>query len=495
MRILLVYPKCPDTFWSFRHILSFISKKAAYPPLGLLTVAAMLPEEWKLKLVDMNVATLTDKDIQEADYVFISAMDIQKKSVDEVIAQCKKCKTKIVAGGPLFTTRYEEFTGVDHLVLDEAEITLPRFLGDLKNGSAKPVYTSDERPDIRETPIPLWKLIDPRKYAAMETQISRGCSFNCDFCDITLLFGQKIRRKTKEQIIAELESLHSRGWRGGIFIVDDNFIANKKELKEKILPVMINWMNTKKHPFSFIAQVGINLSDDEELIRMMVEAGFRNVFIGIETPHKESLAECGKLQNLRCDLKTSIEKIQEYGLQVMGGFIVGFDNDPPSIFERLIAFIQESGIVIAMVGMLNAPYGTKLYCRLVKENRLLGNISGSNTDLSTNFIPIMGLATLIKGYRKILATIYSPKQYYERVRTFLKKYRLPNRIAISQFKLCYLEALLKSIWYLGIRGKERVHYWKLVLWTLIRRPNLLPLVLTLAIYGYHFRLTFENLHK
>jgi radical SAM superfamily enzyme YgiQ (UPF0313 family) len=491
MRILLVYPKYLDTFWSFKDALKFISKKATHPPLGLLTVAAMLPKEWEKKLVDMNVTTLRERDLEWADYVFISAMSIQEASVKEVITRCKKMGIKIVAGGPLFTTGYEEFEDVDYFVLNEAEVTLPAFLEDLKNGCAKHIYSSKELPDIGKTPIPIWELINMKKYADMNIQYSRGCPFNCEFCNISVLYGHKVRTKTKAQILAELEDLYSQGWRGDLFFVDDNFIGNRRKLKEEILPAMIEWMERKRYPFSFNTEASIDLSDDEELMQLMVKAGFTSVFVGIETPNEESLAECNKVPNKNRDLVACVKKIQKFGLQVQGGFIVGFDNDPPSIFERLSGFIQESGIVTAMVGLLNAPRSTRLHQRLVREGRLLKNMSGDNTDFSINFIPKMDYEKLIKGYKRIISRIYSPEPYYKRVRTFLRDYKPLEKKAFS-FHFSYLGAFFKSILFLGIIERERSYYWKLFFWSLFRRPQLFHLAITFAIYGFHFRKVFQN---
>jgi len=492
MKILLVYPEYPETFWSFKYALKFISKKASLPPLGLLTVAALLPKEWEKKLVDMTVTPLIDRDIKWADYVFISAMSIQKESVKKIICKCKKLGAKIVAGGPLFTSGYEDFEDdVDYFILNEAEITLPLFLEDLEQGHLKHIYTSDQWVDINKTPIPLWELADINKYVTMCIQYSRGCPFNCDFCDVTFLFGHKMRLKTKDQILAELDGLYSRGWRGGVFIVDDNFIGNKGKLKNEILPAMINWMEERKYPFTFTTQASINLSDDEELMRLMVRARFGSVFVGIETPNEESLAECNKLQNKNRDLIACVKKIQKFGLIVNGGFIIGFDSDSPSIFENMIEFVQKSGIVSAMVGLLNAPRGTKLYQRLVKENRLLKEATGDNTDLSINFIPKMSYKALIDGYKKVLHTIYSPKYYYERLLMLLKNMKLRQKQKY-QFHLWYLTAFLKSIWKLGIIGKERIYYWKIFFWTLFRRPQLLPMAITYAVYGFHFRKIYKN---
>jgi radical SAM superfamily enzyme YgiQ (UPF0313 family) len=485
MKILLIYPKYPDTFWSFKHALKFVSKKASFPPLGLLTVAAMLPMEWDKRCIDMNVSALSDKDLMWADYVFISAMIVQKKSAVEVVSRCKKLGIKVVAGGPLFTSGYEEFGDIDHFVLNEAEITLPSFLNDLKNEKARRIYTAKEWPDIRKTPFPQWELIDMQKYESMCIQYSRGCPFDCEFCDIIVLNGRKPRTKSKDQLLCELEVLYAWGWRGRVFFVDDNFIGNKKSLKKEILPSLIDWMEQNKHPFHFFTEASINLSDDEELMELMVKARFNRVFIGIETPNEESLTECNKYLNTNRDLIASVKKIQDNGLEVQGGFIVGFDNDPPSIFEKQINFIQRSGIVTAMVGLLNAPRGTRLYDRLKKEDRLLEDSSGDNTDFSLNFIPKMNTETLLNGYKKILNTIYSPKHYYERIKTFLKEYK-PKKKKVH-FKFSYFNAFLKSIWFLGIKGKGRLHYWKLISWTLVRRPRFFSLAITLAIYGFHFQ--------
>jgi radical SAM superfamily enzyme YgiQ (UPF0313 family) len=418
MRILLVYPQYPDTFWSFKHALKFVSKKASFPPLGLLTVAAMLPGEWEKRLVDMNVSALSEGDIKWADYVFISSMVVQRDSAIEVIARCKRLNAKVVAGGPLFTTRYEEFDGVDYFVLGEAEATLPHFLEDLDKGYPKHIYSSDERPDISKTPVPLWELINMKHYSGMNLQYSRGCPFDCDFCDIIMLNGHRPRTKDRQQILDELEALYSQGWRGNVFIVDDNFIGNRKKLKAETLPTIIVWSKEKMYPFNFYTEASINLADDEGIMELMVDAGFTRIFIGIETPNEDSLTECNKLQNRKRDLYASVKKIQNHGFEVQGGFILGFDSDPISIFKSQIDFIQKSGIVTAMVGLLNAPHGTRLYQRLKKENRLLKDMSGDNTDFSINFIPKMNYETLFKGYKHVLDTIYSPRCYYERVITF-----------------------------------------------------------------------------
>ncbi len=484
--VLLVYPKHPDTFWSYKYALKFISKKASSPPLGLLTVAAMLPGNWEKRLIDMQVRPLEDKDLRWADYVFISAMCIQKQSAQQVISRCKARGVKTVGGGPLFTAMPEDFPDVDHLVLNEAELTLPLFLEDLERGKAQRVYTSDRWADIEQTPIPQWEMVNKRNYASMNIQYSRGCPFNCEFCNITVLYGQTPRTKSTDQIIAELNHLYQTGWRGSLFFVDDNFIGNKAKLKKHLLPVMGDWMQKMDYPFALATEASINLADDPELMGLMVRAGFDTVFVGIETPNEASLVECNKFQNKDRDLMACVKTIQKSGLQVQGGFILGFDNDPPSIFDRLTGFIQDSGIVTAMVGLLNAPRGTPLYERLVREGRLLNDISGDHMDLSMNFIPKMNRELLLSGYQRILDTIYSPKCYYERIRRFLADYT-PSQHKMFHFHLIHVTAFARSVFVLGIAGKERFQYWKLLVWSLFKRPRLMPLAIGLAICGFHFR--------
>lgn len=484
MNILLIYPEFPDTFWSFKHALKFVRKKASLPPLGLLTVAAMLPATWPKRLVDVNVTRLTQEDLDWADCVFISAMTVQRRSAHQIIARCKLANLKVVAGGPLFASEHEQFETVDHFVLNEAELTLPPFLADLAQGRPRRIYTTPDFADIRETPAPMWELLERDRYASMSIQFSRGCPFNCDFCNVTALFGHRPRTKSAPQIMAELDSLYQQGWRGHIFFVDDNLIGNKRSLKTELLPALIDWRKNKAGvPFN--TEASINLADDAPLMQMMVDAGFDAVFIGIETPNEESLAECGKLQNKNRDLVEHVKRIQRMGLQVQGGFIVGFDNDTPSIFQRQVDFIQQSGIVTAMVGLLQAPPGTRLYERLQQEGRLHTQMSGDNADGTTNIIPKMNLDQLHEGYKNILQNIYSPKPYYQRVKTFLREYKPPKVKPYFEFE--YILAFLRSIYRLGVFGQERVHYWKLLGWTLIRRPRLFPLAITLAIYGYHFR--------
>jgi radical SAM superfamily enzyme YgiQ (UPF0313 family) len=486
MNILLVYHMYPDTFWSFKHALKFVSKKACFPPLGLLTIASMLPADWERKLVDMNTMNLREKDILWADYVFISAMSIQSESVHEVIDRCEDAGVKIVAGGPLFTSSFENYKNIDHLILNEAEITLPQFLQDVNDGCPKHIYTSDDWADITATPLPQWDLVTLKNYSSMNLQYSRGCPYDCDFCDITVLYGRIPRTKTKVQVLAELDALYATGWKGPVFFVDDNFIGNKTKLKKEILPAVIEWNSKRNYPFYFNTEASINLADDEELMRLMTLSGFDSVFVGIESPNKASLIECNKTQNSNRDLIESVKKIQAGGLEVQGGFIVGFDNDHPKIFEELTNFIQESGIVTAMVGLLNAPKGTKLQKRLLQEGRLLKDFTGNNTDFTINFIPQMNRKVLMDGYKKMVRTLYSPKYFYERTMNFLKDYT-PQTKKVFRFNHHYTFAFFRSILKLGVIGEERLYYWKLFFWTLFRKPQLFSLAILFTIYGFHFR--------
>lgn len=484
MKALLVYPEFPDTFWSFRHALKFIRKKSSSPPLGLVTIAAMLPKDWQLKLVDTNNQGLTQEDLKWADIVMVSAMVVQRASAKKVIARCKAAGKLIAAGGPLFTCEPEIFPEVDHLILGEAELSLPPFLNDLAMGCAKHIYQFDEHPDIRLSPTPRWDLIAMNSYDAMSVQFSRGCPFNCDFCNITALLGHKPRTKTKDQLLLELDGLYALGWRKNIFFVDDNFIGNKRQLKSVILPALIEWRKGKTG-VPFQTEVSINLADDETLLNLMAEAGFTSVFVGIETPNLDSLTECSKGQNKNRDLVESVKRIQRAGMEVMGGFIVGFDSDTASIFQQQIDFIQKSGIVTAMVGLLQAPYGTLLYERMNREGRLLKEISGDNMDGSTNIIPKMGIDALRSGYKSLLDHIYSPEQYYERIKIFFNEYHPPRIRSPLEFQ--YIMGFFRSIFHIGIKGVERVHYWRLIFWTLVHKPRLFNLAITLAIYGFHFR--------
>lgn len=485
MNILMVYPEYPDTFWSFKHALKYIGRKAFFPPLGLLTIASMLPEIWERKLVDLNVTRLKDKDIRWADYVFISAMLIQRKSAEGVIARCNALGTKVVAGGPLFTARPEDFPQVDHLVLGEGEASFPAFLKDAGEGIPARVYTHERRPKMCESPVPQWELIRTKDYACMAIQYSRGCPFNCEFCDIITLNGRVPRTKSAQQLTEELKSIHDQGWRGPIFIVDDNFIGNKRKVKE-VLREVARWNNENGRPFSFTTEASLNLGEDEELMQLMARAGFTKVFIGLETPEEASLLECSKYQNTHKDPITLVKTIQHHGLEVMGGFIIGFDHDSPSIFESQIRFIQNLGVVTAMVGLLNALPGSRLYSRLQREGRLLKDSTGNNLDFTINFIPKMDSTQLVEGYKQVLQNIYSSRTYYERIYRFLEEYQ-PAATQKGKILVRDVWAFVRSLFTIGVLSRCRFYYWKLIAKSLVKYPRAFPQAVTLAILGEHFR--------
>ena len=368
--------------------------------------------------------------------------------------------------------------------MNEAELTLPPFLNDLARGNPERVYSSDKFADMAQTPLPKWELLDLKRYASMSIQFSRGCPFRCDFCNVTSLLGHRVREKTSGQIIGELDGLYRLGWRGNVFFVDDNFIGKKTFLKEDLLPALIEWRKDKKSVF-FYTEASIDLADDKMLMSLMVEAGFNKVFVGIETPDEESLTECSKHQNRNRSLVDDVKRMQRMGLEVLAGFIVGFDNDRPSVFQNQMEFIQRSGIVTAMVGILQAIPGTRLYERLKKEGRLRGVPSGDNVDGTTNIIPVMSMDALRDGYKKILQHIYSPETFYRRVKIFLGEYKPPQRR--GRFRYSHFLAFIQSVVRFGVLSRSRFHYWNLLLWTQLKHPRLIPDAVTLAICGYHFR--------
>lgn len=491
MKILLVNPIFPDTYWSFRYALKFEGKQAAFPPLGLLTVSAMLPGDWERRLIDMNVEELWPDDIEWADIVFVGAMIVQNESLNYVVRLCRSLGKKVVVGGPYVSTSHERLPDADHIFIGEAESTLPEFISDLELGIAKKIYRSEERPSLHNTPVPDFGLIDIRNYSSINIQYSRGCPFQCEFCDIIEIYGRLPRTKTNEQMLAELEAIKELGWRGPVFIVDDNFIGNKKNVRQ-FLPVLIEWSKRNNYPFSYFTEASVNLAEDDALLELMQMAGFRRVFLGIETPVEESLREAQKSQNTRRNLLDSIKKIQSYGMEVMAGFIVGFDNDPEDIFDRQIKFIRESAIPLAMVGLLAALPDTQLWRRLEKEGRLLDVSTGNNTDCSLNFIPKMNRNHLVEGYKSILRNIYSPREYYRRALDCLSRFGANRADKRGTTAAADLRAFLRIVVTLGIRDRSRLQFWA-YLYRLIRFfPKDFAHGLTLAAMGYHFRQITEK---
>lgn len=491
MKVLLINPEFPDTYWSFRHALSFEGKRSAYPPLGLLTVAAMLPPSWERRLIDLEVRRLKQSDIEWGDIVFVTAMLIQKDALNRVVERCKALGKRVVVGGPYVSTSSESLPQADHIFIGEAETTLPQFLQDLERGETKPVYRAPERPPLSLTPVPDFRLAELNRYSAMSVQYSRGCPFQCEFCDIIEIYGRVPRTKSNQQMLAELDELKRIGWRGTVFVVDDNFIGNKRNVK-KLVPELVEWQAKNGYPFSLLTEASVNLADDDDLLDMMRSAGFRRVFLGIETPVEESLKEAQKSQN-RGNLLESVKKIQSYGMEVMGGFIVGFDHDPEDIFERQISFIRESAIPLAMVGLLTALPDTQLWRRLKKEGRLLAESQGNNTSASLNFIPKMDPALLVEGYRTILQTIYSSGEYYQRALETLRRVSgtppEPNRYTLINGVLAFTRIVVR----LGVLDHERREFWKFFSLSVTDHREQFAHSMRLAVMGYHFRKLNESI--
>ena len=444
----------------------------------------MLPEDWELRLVDLNVAGLRDHDTAWADYVLISAMIVHEESVRQVIDHCDRNGTTMIAGGPLFTTAHERFPEIQHFVLGEAEGIMPSLIADMRAGRIRPTYQDPEKPDLQATPMPRWDLIRLKDYVAMPLQFSRGCPFDCEFCDIVAMYGRVPRVKSPAQMIKELDALYALGWDSTIFIVDDNFIGHKGKAKA-LLRAIIAWNQERGTKLPLLTEASLNLAEDPELLDLMVQAGFQQVFVGVETPDEASLIECAKVQNTRQDLLSAVRKIQHAGMEVMGGFIVGFDNDPSDIFERQHRFIQEAGIVTAMVGLLGALPQTRLFNRLKEEGRLLGNATGNNVDAVLNFVPRMDRDTLVQGYRRLVQRLYSPKDYYRRALTFLRLHRPHGpRQPLTRREV---RAFVCAQWVLGFRTRGRRAYWRYFVRSLLFHPRTFGEAMRLAILGHHFR--------
>jgi radical SAM superfamily enzyme YgiQ (UPF0313 family) len=501
--ILLVYPEFPLTYWGMHYMLTLLGKKATMPPLGLITIAAMTPPEYEFRLVDLNCGPLTEEDLAWADMVCFSAMLTQRHSLFAAGSQCRKAGKLVVFGGPFPTACPDECAPYcDVQVLNEAEVTWPLFLADLERGSYQALYTTDEKPDLTHTPIPRFDLLKIDDYLTVPIQFSRGCPFLCEFCDIIVMFGRRPRTKTPEQVCAELEALERTGFRGSIFIVDDNFIGNKREVK-KLLPRLREWNEAHNMPFSFGTEASINLADDPALLKDMVAAAFRWVFIGIETPSVEGLKETLKFQNTKRSLLGSVRAIQDAGLFVDGGFIVGFDSDPEDIFDRQIEFINEAAIAFAVVGLMVALPGTPLYRRLREAGRLKSISYDSKGDnfVYTNIVTILPEEKLLAGYRRVMGTIYTPRAFFSRAREALL--RLP-RPASFRARVRYFLGVQKFNSGLGrqhgsLRAQLAIAYralttlppelrreaFRFLRFILAKRPEMLPAALRVAFFGVH----------
>ena len=484
---LFVYPEVPDTYWSYKHALSFVGKKALMPPLGLATVAAMVPDDYECRVVDLNIEKLPRKLIEEAELVLLSAMIVQADSMRDVIRRCRQAGTPVAAGGPYITSCRADIDGVDYAILGEAEETFPRFLADYAAGTPRALYTCEGRPDLSTAPVPRFDLLTMRHYDTLPVQFSRGCPFDCEFCDIVHLFGHKARTKSPEQFIAELEAVRATGYSGSIFVVDDNFIGNRRGVKA-LLRAVVAWQEKEGRPFKFSTEASIDLAADDELLDLMVRAGFSMVFVGLETPDPESLAGAGKLQNLRQDVLQSVRKIQAHGIEVTGGFIIGFDTDPPEIFDLQIEFIRQLAIPTAMVGMLMALPNTKLYDRLEREGRILSVATGNNTHNSAlNFTPVMDRKKLEDGYYRVLETIYNPRVYFKRCLSVLERYPRAEKALQLKKAIRWREVvgLLNSL-FRQIFSRYGLAYLGYMMRSLRMRPDLIVNIITMSIQGHHY---------
>ena len=488
MNVLLLYPRFPDTYWSFRYALSFQGKRAAQPPLGLMTVAGLLPQSWNKRLIDTNVERLKDSDLAWADVAMLSAMHVQQEDLLAIVRRCRVHGLRTVVGGPITSSISAAELEADHVVIGEAEDVVAGLASDLKEGTARPVYEAAERPSMERTPLPDFSLIRMKRYSTMTVQYSRGCPFNCEFCDIIEIYGRRPRLKPVARVLAEFDQLYLAGWRGPVFIVDDNFIGNKVRVRD-LLKAVTAWQRERNHPFRFITEASLNLSDDPELLQSMKDAGFASVFLGIETPDESSLAATQKHQNTCRDLLESVAAIQAYGIEVMGGFILGFDTDREDVFDRLVDFIQKSAIPIAMVGLLQAMPGTQLFRRLSREGRILHAGGGNNTDCELNFRPRMNAAKLVEGYQSVLRRIYSREAYYKRVRAYLHRCRPQYR---ANFSFANVRALLLSIVRQGVLDRARWSYWKFLLLAATRHRKSFGAAMTMAVMGYHFQRITEQ---
>jgi radical SAM superfamily enzyme YgiQ (UPF0313 family) len=492
MNILLVHAEFPPTYWSFHYALPIAGARAALPPLGLATVAAHLPQAWQLRLIDLNVRALADADLRWADAVLVGGMLVQAESMREVLRRARALGVRTVAGGPAPTSVPEQFADADVIFGGEVEGRADQLIAAITGtGRVRIPLDRNALPDVRLAPVPRFDLYEPGAYASTSVQYSRGCPFHCEFCDVIQLFGQVPRVKTPAQVLAELDALHAHGWRGSVFIVDDNFIGNLKEVR-KLVPELTAWQRVHGNPFDFYTEASVNLAREPELLTALVGAGFTSVFVGIETPDAAALAHTGKKQNLRLDLREAVDRLSAAGLEVMAGFIVGFDTDGPGACAAQWQFLANAPIPFAMVGLLQALPGTALSRRLQREGRLRGEPAGGDPFGRPNFDPIMDEATMLAGYAELLARVYTPENYVRRCLAFLE--RAPRAgTPGTQLQPHRVAVLMRAIWMLGIRSPRRRHFWHLLGATLRRSPRRFTWAVSRAIQGEHLiRYTAED---
>ena len=501
MRTLFVYPEFPKTFWSYEKILELVNRKVLLPPLGLVTVAALLPQQWQMKLVDRNVREVTEEEWNWAELVVISGMIVQKSDMAVQIGKAKERGLPVAVGGPFASSTPDapELNLADFKVLDEGEITLPMFIEAIERGDTNGRFSSNgEKPDVTSTPVPRFDLLELDAYDSMSVQFSRGCPFQCEFCDIIVLYGRKPRTKNPEQLIAELQALYDLGWRRSIFLVDDNFIGNKRNAK-LLLPAMREWLSERGYPFSFATEASVDLAADEELLQLMAECRFESVFLGIETPDEASLSVAGKHQNTRSSLEEAVDRITSYGIRVMAGFIIGFDGEQAGAGDRIVRFVSLTGIPAAMMGMLQALPNTGLWHRLEKEGRLIqekADAKGVNQTNLLNFVPTRPIREIANEYVQAFCQLYEPNAYIDRVTHYYLKMGKPRWHAFYKAEksdqsslpsLTDIRALSIVVWRQGFKRNTRFRFWKSLAIIAMRNPKLLEQFLVVLAHNEHFQ--------
>ena len=483
MRVLLVNPDFPDSYWSGKHALSIAKRRSLLPPLGLITVAAMLPRDWEMRLVDLSIEDLSDNQILWADVVMLSGMIVQRESLHEVLGRCKALGVRTMVGGPYATALPDQFDAADHVVVGEAEELMDTIAADLAAGSGPHLYREPGKPDLTKAPVPRFDLLNLAAYHQMCLQYSRGCPFTCEFCDIIVMYGRIPRTKTPDQVILELEAIRATGFVGDVFFVDDNFIGNRTAVKA-MLPKIAEWRRRTRCLLEFYTEASMNLADDEALVDGMTQAGFTAVFIGIETPSQDALRETKKIQNMRRNLEEQVHGLLNRGLDVWAGFILGFDSDGPEIFDRMIKFIQDAAIPYAMVGLLGALPNTPLYKRLEKEGRLRRDFGGDQFGL-TNVVTKIPKSIMLAGYRRVLETVYQPEIYFQRCRDNLARWN-PVPGSLRPLVTRDLMSAWRAIWTQGIRAPYRRAYWRFLRWVVRHHPAKLGRAIAQAAAGHHY---------
>ncbi|WP_330484792.1 B12-binding domain-containing radical SAM protein [Tumidithrix elongata] len=488
MRVLLVYPLFPKTFWSYEKILELVNRKVLLPPLGLITVAAILPQAWEFKLVDRNVRNITEAEWAWADLVILSAMIVQKDDLLAIIQEAKRRGKRVACGGPYPTSMPEvpQTAGVDYLILDEGEITLPMFVEAIAKGETSGIFRTQEKPDVTSTPVPRFDLLEFDAYDSMSVQFSRGCPFQCEFCDIIVLYGRKPRTKTPAQLLAELDYLYELGWRRGVFMVDDNFIGNKRNVK-LLLEALKIWQQEHEYPFRFNTEASVDLAADQELMDLMMDCYFDAVFLGIETPDEDSLQLTKKFQNTRSSLLEAVEAITKTGLRVMAGFIIGFDGEKSGAGDRIVRFAELTGIPTTTFAMLQALPHTALWHRLEKEGRLRSTNGNLNQTTLMNFVPTRPVEEIAREYVEAFCELYEPNAYLDRVYSYFLKLGAPRvKVPAKLPTLIDLRALAIIVWRQGIKRETRWKFWHHLFSVIKRNPAVWEHYLIVCAHNEHF---------